>query len=208
MNGAPDFAEPILGWRLWLVAETDGSLRLESVIYDEAWPIRRPLVAECLRGRRSEVAHQVHGGVPHPAPVASCHCGIYAASQLELLAPYLDGRYPGQAVAGRVFGVVSLWGSVLACEHGWRASLAYPALLYVPAGWSRSFDRPDEVADALTSYGVPVRLLEAGSAASALRRVRREAAGGRIRVRRTIASAKLHRQPGAADAGVDQRQCA
>jgi hypothetical protein len=203
VNAAPDFAEPILGWRLWLVAETDGSLRLESLVYNQPWPVRRPLVATCLRGRRSEQAQLVHDGIPHPAPVASCHCGIYAASELDVLAPYLDGSYPGKAVAGRVFGVVSLWGSVLACDQGWRASLAYPALLYIPAGWSSSLERPDDVAHALASYGIPVRLLKASSATTALRRLRREAAGHRIHVRGAVMSAKPHRQRTAA--GMDGR---
>jgi hypothetical protein len=194
VNDAPDFAEPILGWRLWLVAEANGSLGLESVIYDEPWPTRRPLVAACLRGRRSGIAHHTQDGVAHSAPVASCHCGIYAAARLESLAPYLDGRYPGKEFAGRVFGVASLWGSVVACDEGWRASHAYPALIYVPAGWSTSLDEPDDVADALAAYGVPVELLAAASAAAALRRLRREAAAGRVRIRGATVSAKSFRR--------------
>jgi hypothetical protein len=50
-------------------------------------------------------------------------------------------------------GRVSLWGSVIECERGWRASYAYPAALYVA---TRSVARrprltPRKVADGLAA---------------------------------------------------------
>ena len=40
-------------------------------------------------------------------------------------------------VAPRVLGRVSLWGDVVECAWGWRASFAYPAQIYVPDRVSR-----------------------------------------------------------------------
>jgi hypothetical protein len=52
---------------------------------------------------------------------------------------------------------VLLWGSVVECEHGWRASRAYPAEIFVPTprrgGATAS---ADEVAHGLAEYGVPL----------------------------------------------------
>lgn len=52
-----------------------------------------------------------------PAPVDGCQCGVYAASDLELIAHSLEGHHRGKAVAGRVVGIVSLGGSVLGFER-------------------------------------------------------------------------------------------
>ncbi len=65
-----------------------------------------------------------------------------------------------------VIGTVSLWGRVVECTRGWRASHAYPKAIYVPAThgpyWLRA-ERAEEVALALTDYGIPVELLDADS---------------------------------------------
>jgi hypothetical protein len=68
---------------------------------------------------------------------------------------------PCRGVA-RVLGRVALWGTVIECERGFRASHAYPARIYVPAdagdpwriGW-------EEVAFGLARYGVPIEPLAA-----------------------------------------------
>ena len=31
---------PFLGWRVWLVLESDEGVRLSSVVYRELWPVR------------------------------------------------------------------------------------------------------------------------------------------------------------------------
>jgi hypothetical protein len=60
-----------------------------------------------------------------------------------------------------VIGRVALWGSVVECAHGWRASLAYPAQLYVPLlPRGRHAAHARQFALDLTEYGVPVDLLE------------------------------------------------
>ncbi len=161
MSAAPDYIEPIVGWRTWLVVcERDG-FRLRSVVYDALWVPHKELVAGCLRRalslpwrRRSE----------HAPPVRACGCGIYAAREPEEAASYLGGRSWGDGLSiHRVIGTVSLWGRVVECASGWRASYAYPKTIYVPAVrapyWLRA-GQAREVALALTDYGVPVELLD------------------------------------------------
>jgi hypothetical protein len=160
MTRAPDFAAPIVAWRAWLVVRQQGRMRLSSVVRPTLWEPRRELVGECLacaprllpwrRGRRA-----------HESPGTRCGCGIYATSDPEVAGQYLDrSAIPRWGVAGRVIGLVSLWGRVLECERGWRGERAYPARIYVPvlsrevAAWRRV----EEVAFSLADYGVPVEL--------------------------------------------------
>jgi hypothetical protein len=159
VSTAPDYIEPIVGWRSWLVVREGEGFRLRSVLYDALWPPRSELVACCLR-RSSPWRKRPE----HVAPADRCRCGIYAAKQPEDAASYLEGRGWGEALGvHRVIGTVSLWGRVVECTRGWRASHAYPKAIYVPTTrgpyWLRA-ERRDEVALALTDYGVPVELLD------------------------------------------------
>jgi hypothetical protein len=91
---------------------------------------------------------------------------VYAAADFHDALSYFDGHSPGcEDAVYRVIGRVSLWGSVVECARGWRASHAYPERIYVP---TRSLDRSwtlaaGDVALALTDYGVPVELLDGGT---------------------------------------------
>jgi hypothetical protein len=164
VSAAPDYIEPIVGWRTWLVVQEGGGFRLRSVVYDALWSPHNELVARCLHRalplpwrRRSK----------HVPPAHGCGCGIYAASEPEHAATYLEGYTAADALSiHRVIGTVSLWGRVVACTRGWRAALAYPKTIYVPAtpapNWLRA-ERAEEIALALTDYDVPVQLLEANS---------------------------------------------
>ncbi len=159
MRAAPDYIEPIVGWRTWLVLLEGEDFRLRSVVFDALWPPRRELVARCLRR-----SLPWHGRSEHVPPARRCRCGIYAAKEPEDAASYLEGRSWGDALSvQRVIGTVSLWGRVVECKHGWRASHAYPRVIYVPPTrspyWLRA-ERRQEVALALTDYGVPVELLD------------------------------------------------
>ena len=61
---------------------------------------------------------------------------------------------------------MSLWGTVVECAHGWRASLAYPARVYVLApsyGRRSQVVGTDGLADELQVYGVPVGTLDCRS---------------------------------------------
>jgi hypothetical protein len=169
----PDYHEPFLGWRVWLLQGEGTGLRVRSVVYDTHWPMRTALHALCLQR-----FGQFSG--PHAAPEANCRCGIYAASELEPLIPYLKRRkWWRRNRLDRVFGLVYLWGEVLTCERGWRASDAYPARLYVPVRAHEEEAAAHEVAGALGhSYGVPVEVLELPpkvSAPDALRWLQRAA---------------------------------
>jgi hypothetical protein len=153
VSGAPDYAEPVVGWRVWLAREDQGKTRLRSLFHDRCWPVREPLAAECLR-RQLPLRRR-----DHPAPAASCQCGIYAAS-LARVGSYLEPGWKGER-GDPVVGRVSLWGRVVECEQGWRASLAYPERLYVPILDTKGHEpRAARVALDLTDYGVPVELLE------------------------------------------------
>jgi hypothetical protein len=120
-----------VGWRVWRLG-ADGLLR--SVVYDEVWPARTPAYAECRKL-----------GAAHAAPDRHCECGLHAAKNLLDWAHYL-GR------PDRVFGRVVLAGAIVEGTRGFRASAAYPLELVVPA----LVQNPDEVAEALAAYGVPV----------------------------------------------------
>lgn len=162
---APDFAEPLQGWRAWRVVGGEGGLRLGSVIKRTLWPIGVPLIAECLR--EPELfdwlwkRRRACGG----APDEECDCGIYAAG-LEQIHPYLsEAIKPTAGAVARVLGRVSLWGTVVECERGLRASHAYPRHLYVPADAAlRGRGDLEGLMAGLERYGVPIELLPASCA--------------------------------------------
>jgi hypothetical protein len=135
---APDYADALIGWRVWRVVRHSGGLRLGSVLHDEVWEPRRSAAAAC-RER-------------HVAPDPSCACGFYAALERRAALPYLVGR-EDRGTVGRVLGRVALWGTVVECDEGWRGQLAYPVLLLVAEA------RPD-LAAGLREYGVPVELVQ------------------------------------------------
>lgn len=144
-------------------------MRLLSPLYRTTWLPRRELVAGCHRGLE-------WGRLPsragHTPPDLECGCGIYGGKTPERAASYMSGFFKARAdVLHRVIGTVSLWGTVIECELGWRASHAYPERIYVPVpvGSRFSFLRgglrhpalpAEEIARALAEYGVPVALVE------------------------------------------------
>lgn len=142
----PDYVEPLEAWRVWHVVAARGAARLRSVIKPTLWTPQEPLAAECLRQRLF-----VRRRNRHPAPEEACDCGIYATS-IERLDQYVNEALPPGAFA-RVVGRVALWGIVVECERGYRASHAYPVELYVP--------RDEELADQLAaSYGIDVQVVD------------------------------------------------
>jgi hypothetical protein len=52
VSAAPDYIEPVVGWRTWLVVQEGEGFRLRSVVYDALWPAaqraRRPLSPPCI----------------------------------------------------------------------------------------------------------------------------------------------------------------
>jgi hypothetical protein len=170
MSSAPDFAQPIGGWRVWLVAEVEGEARLVSVFYHVSWPVRGELVGACL-ARRPYLSRLLHRGERegHATPGERCACGIYAAGELSAALGYLRTygvharcEVEGWPVVHRVLGRVLLWGRVVECEGGWRGARAYPERLFVPErSWSgAAVKRLDELALSLADYAIPIEILD------------------------------------------------
>jgi hypothetical protein len=153
---APDAFEAIVGWRAWAIHEDAGRFRLRSVVAPTLWPTREALGAECLRPGLRPFRRLRFG---HDPPRETCECGIYAADA-STAASY--GTPPADRVDRRILGRVALWGVVVECENGWRASHAYPYELVIPA--HRFRDDPlvplEALAFDLTAYGVPVTVVD------------------------------------------------
>jgi hypothetical protein len=164
---APDYIEPIIAWRAWLVVDDEGEIRLSSLVYKNVWVPRCELVASCQR--RVFCFPRVWRKKPseHPAPTEECRCGIYGARDAEHATSYLTNdlwrdeplRWP---LLHRAIGRVLLWGSVVESEKGWRASHAYPERIYLPTRSESGEALPQlgELAAALSAYGVPVKLID------------------------------------------------
>ena len=158
MPDAPEYVSPLAGWRLWLATSDDtGATRLTSVMHPIDWPVGEPVVATCIRRRSLFRSPRIeHPDVP--APVASCRCGIYAIDDPTLLTGFIDANQGGRRYRSWVVGRAALWGSVVESDRGWRASHAYPRHLYVPRLGRGT--HAAEISEALSSYGVPIEVLD------------------------------------------------
>jgi hypothetical protein len=158
MTAAPDYVEPIVGWRVWSAVDDDeGETCLSSIVYRTLWPIGAPLAAEC-RGCRMSL--WLFRRARHEAPTVECRCGIHAAT-VTMMHAHL-GEYLTSTEFVPVLGEVSLWGVVHEARGGWRASLAYPRTLFVPvlgSGWGRA----ERIVNDLHRYRVPVRAVSGTS---------------------------------------------
>lgn len=169
VDSAPDYPEPIVGWRAWRVATSPGPLRLASVMFDTVWSPRAALRATCLNYRRPRRCPWRLVPRDHSAPDPACTCGMYAAPRVGQALPYLGGSVGSRPAITRVIGRVSLWGSVLECEQGWRGACAYPLEIYVLSNtWFGSSWGPEQVATRLGVYGVPVEVVDSSAAARSL----------------------------------------
>jgi hypothetical protein len=158
VSEAPDYIDPVEGWRLWLaVTDDSGALRLTSVMQPVSWPVREPIVAACVP-RRSLVRTRRIDHPDRPAPVASCRCGIYAISDPRPLDAYFDTNHVRRCGLQWAIGRVSLWGTIVESQRGWRASHAYPKHLFVPLA-KHNRNQGEEIGDHLSRYGVPVEML-------------------------------------------------
>jgi hypothetical protein len=139
-------------------------LRLRSLVFRTIWLPQEELIAECNHlWSRIPLRRLLHGTPPHEVPSQPCNCGIHAANDLETAADYFylydDVHQPH--LRYRAIGSVSLWGSVIEGDQGWRASRAYPRRIFLPRT-DRS-GRPTDVeaiVDGLSDYAVPVEIVE------------------------------------------------
>lgn len=157
---APDYVEPIVGWRLWRISERGGQSRLRSLFVDDVWPYVEPLEARCAiprLWRRSRATH--------PAPHDDCDCGIYA-TLWSIVASHLGHsrwhRRPAFAV-----GEVALWGTVVEGELGWRSTFAYPQRMFLLVPRKTDVFHTLRVTSDLERYEVPVEPVDVYSARTA-----------------------------------------
>jgi len=106
-----DYAEPVLGFRLWALGDDGG---LSGVAHDALWE-RGENVAECR-------ATPSHASVPHK----NCRCGFNA---LHALPPQAWRYGPGY-----VAGAIAAWGDIEWHRTGFRAERACAIALCFDAG--------------------------------------------------------------------------
>jgi hypothetical protein len=158
-QAAPDFASPIVGWRMWSITAARGRHRLCSPLFRVVWPPTTELRAVCdarghwpWRRRRQD----------HVVPVARCGCGLHAMAAPGYLSAYILPPASSQIVR-RAIGRVSLWGRVVEGSCGWRAEAAFPAEIWLPQADSagHGIDDVDAIAMDLADYGVRVHVCDA-----------------------------------------------
>jgi hypothetical protein len=126
---------------------------LRSLTRSVHWPPLKRYEAECrLRAK--------HGDVP----AAGCHCGIYAARDLETLGRLATPNLRAPLVVGKV----ALWGRIIPAELGYRAQFGYPKRLWlVWESLEPLVGHPGARRVGLAAaYGVPVEFCDAGWALS------------------------------------------
>jgi hypothetical protein len=165
-----------VGWRAWAVIKYRRQLRLRSVVFDTIWQPQAELLAHCNHPLSRLASSRFWPGADrHVVPAPECRCGIYASSSVDTAASYLylydDIRQPH--LYCRAIGSVSIWGSVIEGERGWRGSFAYPERIYVPATdrYGRTMD-VDAIAVGLTQYGVPIEIVDDDDPSPVARAVR------------------------------------
>jgi hypothetical protein len=147
---APDYIEPVIGWRAWRATLSTEGAELISAFHDHRWPQYRQVSAVCR-------AFQLPWRSRHAAPEERCGCGIYAVGFEPFARGYASLGPPGLYFP--VLGTVALWGKVVVTWYGWRAEFAYPQQLLVPI-LGRRRHVAHRLAAGLARYGVPVHVLE------------------------------------------------
>lgn len=116
MSGAPDFSTPVLGFRVWCLAD-DG--RLEPYSLGKSWLPGVNTAECCIEGSR------------HSPPVGDCGCGFYALHDDR------DRRLERQhAKRAHALGAIAAWGEIEVHWAGFRARYACVLALAAPNGAS------------------------------------------------------------------------
>lgn len=144
---APDFIEPVLGFRAWRLRDEE----LVSPYVDTPWT-GEPLRARCLRER----VHFRPASAPHeePAPMPRCACGIYA---------YFDPVDRSGGDPQFIRGAVVVWGRIEVHAEGMRAEYARAVVLAEPADWRKRREL-QRVAERLGVEAVPMADLRRAAA--------------------------------------------
>lgn len=159
---APDYFEPVIGWRSWTVIRSGADFRLRSIAFTDVWPVDEAFTACCYE-RVTRPHLRFWRRPPAHVPVSlDCPCGVHASVGVASAAEYLHlyDDVPQRSVCHRALGRVALWGTVVEGELGWRASRAYPREIFVPAAGARRGVGLDRIVAGLSAYGVPVRVLD------------------------------------------------
>jgi hypothetical protein len=158
----PDYFEPVIGWRTWLVVATAAGLGLRSVVFGTDWSPGEELSARCELVLERRLSRPWRRTPAHPAPSPGCECGIWAAKEIDYAADFFNlyGDLLSDTTVHRVIGRVALWGSVVDGGLGWRASRAYPTHIYVPSRRENGREvHVRMIARGLADYGVPVEVV-------------------------------------------------
>lgn len=123
---APDFSEPIIGWRVWSMRydKDDGKPYPASIWQGVRWPRYEPMVARCMQLDTTLSHWMARWKLPKvccaTSPTERCKCGVYACS--DPAAVHVEPSRKVSLLVGRV----ALWGKVIRHERGSRAQYGYP----------------------------------------------------------------------------------
>lgn len=153
-------AEPIKAWRIWKITKADNvrfgvnEVREMSAAHDrgenpfaqlllpslsavgqENQPWTQVMEATCLKTDHAYAQMRYSIGPvapPHPAPNASCACGIWALNErADTERTVWEYAKQHTSLPGFAFGRVQLWGKIIRCERGYRAQYARPTEIIV-----------------------------------------------------------------------------
>jgi hypothetical protein len=189
VTAAPDYCEPVLGWRVWSLSVAEGPARLASHVSPTVWPPGRELVATCEAQRRELRRPWRLRPTGHPAPAPRCTCGVHAMAAVGHLSTYLPPASRPYAwmrpLVHNVIGRVALWGDVVEGSRGWRAACGYPNELWLP---QFDVDRKEVAGSGafaidLADYGVPVHVCDGRTAREVIEALARAVPARRVTIR-------------------------
>lgn len=136
--------EPIAGWRVWNLSEGEtGPRLLPAGSGVDSWQPRQASVARC-----GAPGILIAGIGRHAAPDIRCRCGIYASRSLDVFERPRPAWPPAP-----VIGTVSLWGTVIEHERGWRGQFAYPSRVRLVCAMCAWFEPGTGVPEVVHAFG-------------------------------------------------------
>ncbi|MGZ5295434.1 MAG: hypothetical protein ACXWEG_04950 [Actinomycetota bacterium] len=140
----PHLDEPIEGWRVWNLSEGGpGPRLLPAGSGVDSWQPRLAAEARC-----GAPVILLAGIGRHTAPDIRCRCGVYASRSLDAFERPRPAWPPAPVV-----GTVSLWGTVVEHEGGWRGRFAYPSRLRLVCAMCAWFEPGTGVPEVVHAFG-------------------------------------------------------